>query len=146
MKQLQKQLSRTGESGSAHDGQEAAPLPSSGAIRKGQKAMQVPAQRNQPSEFQETPQMVATSAAVRQVPVNREPSSEVEQQRTPTQYVSVKPGDTLWRIAQKYRVNVEHLRTLNQLTDNRIVIGQALWLPDDRPMSGVGADKGASTP
>jgi LysM repeat protein len=58
----------------------------------------------------------------------------------------VKPGDTLWRIAQKYRVNVEHLRTFNQLTDNRIVIGQALWLPNVRPLSGVGADKGASTP
>jgi LysM repeat protein len=58
----------------------------------------------------------------------------------------VKPGDTLWRIAQKYRVNVEQLRRFNQLTDNTIVIGQALWLPDDRPMSGVGADKVASTP
>ena len=146
MKQLQKQLSKRGESGSASDGQEAAPLPSSGAIRKGQKAMQVPAQGSQPSEFLETPQMVATPAAVRQVPANREPSSEVEHQKAPTQYVSVKPGDTLWRIAQKYRVNVEHLRTLNQLTDNRIVIGQALWLPDGRPMSGVGADKVASRP
>ena len=146
MKQLQKQLSKTGISGPAHDGQEAAPLSSSGAMRKGQKAMQVPAQRHQPSEFLETPQMVATLAAVRQVPANREPSSEVEQQRTPINSVSVKPGDTLWRIAQKYRVNVEHLRTVNQLTDNNIVIGQALWLPDDRLMSGVGADMGASTP
>ena len=126
MKQLQKQLSNTGKSG--------------------QKAMQVPAQRNQSSEFLGTPQMVAIPAAVRQVPANHEPSSEVEQKRTPTEYVSVKPGDTLWRIAQKYRVNVEHLRTFNQLTDNTIVIGQALWLPDDRPMSGVGADRGASTP
>jgi LysM repeat protein len=90
--------------------------------------------------------MVATPAAVRRVPVNREPLSEVEQQRTPTKYVFVNPGDTLWRIAQKYRVNLEHLRMLNQLTDNRIVIGQALWLPDDRPMSGVGADKGVATP
>ena len=146
MKQLQKQLSSTGKSGPAHDGQEAAPLSSGGAMRKGQKAMQVPAQRNQSSEFLGTPQMVAIPAAVRQVPANREPSSEVEQQRTPTQYVFVKPGDTLWRIAQTYRVNLEHLRTLNQLTDNTIVIGQALWLPDDRLMSGIGADKGASTP
>jgi len=146
MKQLRKQLSRTGESGPAHDGQEAAPLPSSGAMRKGQKAMQVPAQRNQPSEFPETPQMVATPAAVMPVPANREPSSGVEQQMASTKHVFVKPGDTLWRIAQKYRVNVEHLRTFNQLTDNTIVIGQALWLPDNRPMSGVGADKGASTP
>jgi LysM repeat protein len=146
LKQLQKQLSKRGESGSAGDGQEGTPVPSSGAIRKGQKAMQVPAQRNQPSEFLETPRMVATSAAVRQVPTKRETSSEVEYQKAPTQYVSVKPGDTLWSIAQKYRVKVEHLRTLNQLTDNRIEIGQALWLPNGRPMSGVGTDKVASRP
>jgi LysM repeat protein len=146
MRRLQKQLSKAGISGPAHDGQEAAPLSSSGAMRKDQKAMQLPVQRNQPSEFLETPQMVATPAAVRQVPANRKPSSEVEQQRTPIKSVSVKLGDTLWRIAQKYHVNLEHLRTVNQLTDNNIVIGQALWLPDDRPMSGVGADMGASTP
>jgi FOG: LysM repeat len=139
MKRLQKQLSKAGISGLAHDGQETAPLSSSGAMRKGQKAVPVPAQRNQPSEFLETPQVVAT-------PANREPSSEVEEQRPPTKHVSVKPGDTLWRIAQKYRVSVEHLRRFNHLTDNNIVIGQALWLPDDRPMSGVGADMGASTP
>ena len=90
--------------------------------------------------------MVATSAAVMQVPANRTPSSEVEQQRSPAKYISVKPGDTLWSIAQKYRVKVEHLRAFNQLTDNRIVIGQALWLSDDRPRSGVGADKVMSTP
>ncbi len=146
MKRLQKQLSKAGISSPAHDGQEMAPLSSSGAMRKGQKAVPVPAQRNQPSEFPEMPQVVAPPAAERQVPANREPSSEVEEQRPPTKHVSVKPGDTLWRIAQKYRVSVEHLRTINQLTDNNIVIGQALWLPDDRPMSGVGADMGASTP
>jgi spore germination protein len=58
----------------------------------------------------------------------------------------VKPGDTLWRIAQKYRVNVAQLRTLNQLTDDRIEIGQALWLPENRSMSVPGADRGASAP
>lgn len=148
MKQLQKQLSRTGKSGSENDGQAAGPLPSSGAMRKGQKPMPGPAQVNEPPEFLERPQMVATPAAVVQVPVpvNHEPLSEVEEQRAPTQHVSVKSGDTLWRIARKYRVNVEDLRTLNQMTDNRIVIGQALWLPDDRPMDGVGADKVVSTP
>ena len=145
-KQLRKQLSKARESGPVHDGQEAAPVPSSGAVRKGQKAMQVPAQRNRPSEFLETPQMVATPAAAMQVPANREPSSEVEQQRTSPKPVFVKPGDTLWSIAQKYRVKVEHLRAFNQLPDNRIFIGQALWLSDDRPMSGVGADKLMSTP
>jgi LysM repeat protein len=148
MKRLQKQFTKTGKTGTVNDGQEAAPLPSRGAMRKGQQTLPVPAQRRQPSEYLEAPQpqVVATPAAVMQVPVNREPSSEIELQRAPPKHVSVKPGDTLWSIAQKYRVNVEHLRTINQLTDNRIVIGQALWLPDDRPMSGIGTDKVASTP
>ena len=144
MKRLHKQLSKAGISGLAYDGQEAAPLSSGGAMRKGQKAMQVSAQRDQPSELLETPQMVAAPAAVRQVPANRGLLSEVEQPTAPTRHVSVKPGDTLWSIAQKYRVNVEQLRTLNQLTDNMIVIGQALWLPDDRSMSWAGAHKGTS--
>ena len=138
MNRLQKQFSKTGKSGLAHDGQEAAPLPSSGVVRNSRRATQVSARRNQPSTFLETPQMVTLSG--------ERQASEIERQRTPTRYVSVKPGDTLWSIGQKYRVSVEHLRMLNQLTDNRIVIGQALWLSDDRPMSGVGADKGASTP
>ena len=146
MKQLRKQRSKTAELSSAQGAQEAIPLPSSGAVRKSQKAIQIPAQQNQPSEFLETPQTVAAPAASMQVPADREPSSGVEQQRIPMRHVSVKPGDTLWRIAQQHRVSVEYLRTFNQLTDNRIVIGQALWLPDDRPMSGVGADKGSATP
>src|SRR5262245_48885421 len=146
IKRLQKQLSKVGISGPAHDGQEAVPLPISGEIRKGEKAMQVPAQRGQLSDFQETPQMVATSVAVMPVLANRALSSGVGPLAVSTKYVSVKPGDTLWSISQRYRVDLEKLRTLNQLTDNRIVIGQALWLPDDRSISGVGADKGASTP
>jgi LysM repeat protein len=146
MKQLQKQLSKAGKSGHRNDGQEAGPLPSSGAMRQNQKAMQVSAQRNQPSEFLETPQMMAAPAAVVQVPVNREPSSEVEQQKMSIKSVSVKPGDTLWRIAQKYGVNVEYLRKLNQLTDNTIVVGQVLWVPVDPSMSEVGAEKVVSTP
>jgi LysM repeat protein len=144
MRQHQKPLSRTRISRPVHDGQETVPLPSSGAIHKGQKAVQVSEQRNQSSEFSEEPQMVGPSAAV--MPVNHKPSSDVEQQRTSLKHVSVKPGDTLWSIAQKYHVNVEHLRTFNQLTNNRIVINQTLWVPDDRPLLEVGADKGTSTP
>jgi LysM repeat protein len=146
MKQLRKQRSKTGELSSAQGGQEAVPLPSSGAVRKSQKAIQVSAQQNQPSELLEPSQMMATPSVVMQVPTDREPSPGIEQQKTHMRHVSVKPGDTLWRIAQKYRVSVEYLRTFNQLTDNRIVIGQALWLPDDRTMSEVGADKGSATP
>jgi len=32
------------------------------------------------------------------------------------------------------------------LRDNRIVIGQTLWLTEDQPISGIGADEGAPTP
>ncbi len=143
---LMKPRSRTGKSNPAHDGQGAVALPSSGAIGKGQKAMQVPIQRNQPSEFSRASQVAATSVAEMAVPANHGVSPRVEQPMAPTKYVSVKPGDTLWSISQKYRVQLEHLRAVNQLTDNRIVIGQALWLPEDRPISGVAPDKGAPTP
>ena len=144
MRQLQRQLSRMSKSSPAPNGQEGAPLPSSSAIHKDQKAMQVSAQQNRSSEFPETTQAAPTSSAVMPVQANREVSSGVEPSMATTKHVSVKPGDTLWSIAQKYGVQLEQLRTFNQLTDNRIVSGQALWLPDDRPMSGVGADKGAS--
>jgi LysM repeat protein len=146
MKQHRKQRSKTEELGSAQRGQEAAPLPSSGAVRKSQKAIQVSAQQNQPSELLEPSQMIAPPSAVTQVPTDRELSPGIEQQKTHMRHVSVKPGDTLWRIAQNNRVSVEYLRTFNQLTDNRIVIGQALWLPDDRPMSEVGVDKSSAMP
>jgi len=131
------------KSSPAPHGQEATPLSSSGATREDQKAMQYPVQQNQSSEFPEMPQAVTTSGDA--MPAIREPSSRVERSMAPTKHVSVKPGDTLWSIAQKYRVQLEQLRTLNQLTDNRIVSGQALWLPDDRPMSEISADKDTST-
>lgn len=146
MRQLQKQLSRAGKSSPAHNRQEADPLVSSRAIDRGQNAMQILAQRNQPSGLPETPQMIAIPPAVTLAPAHRKSSLERDQQMTPTEYVTVKPGDTLWSIAQKYRVRLEHLRALNQLRDNRIVIGQALWLPEGRPISGIGTDEDAPTP
>ena len=146
MKQLQKQLSRAGKSSPAYHRQEAPPLASSSAIDRGQNAMQILAQRNQPSGLPETPQMVAIPPAVMPAPAHRKPWLEGDQPMPSTTYVTVKSGDTLWSISQKYRVHLEQLRALNQLRDNRIVIGQALWLPEDRPISGGGADKGAPTP
>ena len=145
LRQLQKQLARTGKSSPAPNGQEATPIPSNGAMHKDQKAMQVPVQHNQALEFPEMAQAVPTSGAMAPVRAIREPALRSERSMVRTKHVSVKPGDTLWSIAQKYRVQLDQLRTLNQLTDNRIVSGQALWLPDDRPMSEIGADKDTST-
>ncbi|MGQ0668045.1 MAG: LysM peptidoglycan-binding domain-containing protein, partial [Nitrospiraceae bacterium] len=42
--------------------------------------------------------------------------------------VSVRPGDTLWSIGQRHRVSVKRLMAFNQLSDNHIQVGQALWL------------------
>jgi spore germination protein len=42
----------------------------------------------------------------------------------------VRPGDTLWRIAQMYSVNVSLLAESNEIPDpNRLVIGQTLVIP-----------------
>ncbi|MDP3089484.1 MAG: LysM peptidoglycan-binding domain-containing protein [Nitrospira sp.] len=43
--------------------------------------------------------------------------------------LSVKPGDTLWSIAQRFHTTVQELMAANELQDNRILIGQALRLP-----------------
>ncbi|OGW47119.1 MAG: hypothetical protein A2V62_04465 [Nitrospirae bacterium RBG_19FT_COMBO_58_9] len=145
MKQPHKQVSRAEKPDATQDGQEASPLPSSRVARKGQKALQAPPPPSQPSEYQETQQLAATPAAMVHRPVSREPLSASERQSIPMRHVSVKPGDTLWSIAQKYRVNVEQLRALNQLPDNRILTGQALRLPDDPSPSGNGAEMVSST-
>ena len=146
MKELQKQPSRTRNSGPAHDRQKAVSLPSGGATHKSQNATQVSAQRNQISEFQETPQMAAPPTALQPVSANDDTSSPaLEPQGNSPEHVSVKSGDTLWNISHRYHVKVEHLRTLNRLTDNKIVIGRTLRLSDDRPILESGADQGTST-
>lgn len=142
MKQLHKQLSKPEKSEPDQDVPEAVPLPSSHVTRKGQKRIPAPTHRHQPSEYQEAQQLAATPAAMVQMPV----APLTERPSTPARHVSVKPGDTLWSIAQKYHVNVEQLRVLNQVSDNRIITGQALWLPDDPYLSRGGADQVSSTP
>jgi len=51
----------------------------------------------------------------------------------PLRIIVVKPGDTLWSLARRYRVDLMELRILNQLTTDRILAGQDLFLP---PASG----------
>jgi len=146
MRLLQKQLSKVRKSSPAANGQEAAPVPTSETIRRGQNAMQVSATRNRHSEFLETLQVAPPSGAVPPMQANRHLPSEPGESTASAKHVFVKPGDTLWSIAQRYRVQLEQLRSLNKLTDNRIVSGQALWLPDDQSMPRLGTDTGASTP
>jgi LysM repeat protein len=46
-------------------------------------------------------------------------------------YISVKPGDTLWSIARKYRIGLNRLRALNHLSDDQIIVGQTLWVSEE---------------
>ena len=44
--------------------------------------------------------------------------------------ISVKPGDTLWSLAQRYRIPLKRLMAINRLADSQIQAGQALWLAE----------------
>ncbi|NJL17786.1 MAG: LysM peptidoglycan-binding domain-containing protein [Nitrospira sp.] len=43
--------------------------------------------------------------------------------------VVIRPGDTLWSLARQYQTSVKHLMAINDLPNDRIQVGQTLWLP-----------------
>ena len=57
-------------------------------------------------------------------------SPHVGNQRT----VIVREGETLWRLARRHKVDLEELRRINGMTDNRIVTGSTLRLPESRSL------------
>jgi hypothetical protein len=130
LKQLQKQLSKVGKPGD--EGQPSGPSPANGPSRKTQKAMMVPTQTTSPPRSLPERNMPATPVTLVRVPQMRDSSYDRRPGDQESRYVTVKPGETLWRIAQRYHVDVDRLRATNQLTGNRIEIGQALRLPDSR--------------
>ena len=46
-----------------------------------------------------------------------------------TNTYTVRSGDSLWSIARKYNTTVNTLKSLNNLTNNTLQIGQTLRLP-----------------
>lgn len=46
-------------------------------------------------------------------------------------YYEVQKGDTLWSIANKYKVTVSKLKDINNLTNNLIYVGQKLLIPSN---------------
>lgn len=55
----------------------------------------------------------------------------------PVRTIVVQEGETLWRLARRHKVGMEALRVLNGLSDNRIVAGRTLRLPEPRPPQAV---------
>jgi LysM repeat protein len=46
-------------------------------------------------------------------------------------YYIVQKGDTLWSIASKYKTTVSKLKDINNLSNNLIVVGQKLLIPNN---------------
>jgi peptidoglycan endopeptidase LytE len=45
---------------------------------------------------------------------------------------TVKPGDSLWKIAKTFQLSISELKTYNKLTSDTIFVGQVLQLPDSK--------------
>lgn len=124
LKQLQKQLTDVSK---RQQGQADA-TPASMPSRSPAKVAANPARMQKAS----IPQVRPPAAP----PLLREPDSvePLAEQVLPSQLrnISVRTGDTLWSIAQRYQVGLSELRVLNKLADNRILSGQVLWLPEPR--------------
>ncbi len=65
------------------------------------------------------------------------PVSSIPEGRTPVRKIVVQGGDTLWRLARRYKVELDALRSLNGLSGNLIVTGRTLRLPEPRLQQAV---------
>jgi LysM repeat protein len=130
LKRLQKQFLKPEKSSGGEQG--TVPVPAGASMRKGQKAPAMPPLADVPSAGSQPSKVLATPAALKQyVPASGQDPEQIDRS-APGRSISVKPGDTLWSIARTYGVDLDQLRLLNRLTDNRILVGQVLWLPENR--------------
>jgi hypothetical protein len=82
-----------------------------------------------------TPQPAATPA-VNPFTTTRPATAAALRPNSPIREVVVKPGDTLWSLARRYRMGLNRLRSINHLIDNQIEVGQILWVSDHRAVTG----------
>jgi LysM repeat protein len=63
-----------------------------------------------------------------------EPAAQKAKAQAKTRYYEVRSGDTVYSIAKKYGISMDHLRRLNKLKkDAEIKPGQKLLIPAERP-------------
>ena len=126
---------------------EEVPTTTGGSPKKAQKAMAVPGSQGvAPSGASIGGKVAITAASMVQGDASTglplpsiEPSARVRA-------VSVMPGDTLWKISRKYRVGLERLRSLNHMTDDHLIVGQAIWIPIARPSQALDVPKAENRP
>jgi flagellar biosynthesis chaperone FliJ len=128
LKQLQKQISKMGKQ--ASDSRGAGMTPASLSVPQGRLSRVAPAKIEQSVPLEESPKVAATPAVHLQERPSISEAPIPKAARTVPVRVSVKPGDTLWSIGQRHRVPVKRLMAINQLPDNQIQVGQALWLTE----------------
>ncbi|HSJ55214.1 MAG TPA: LysM peptidoglycan-binding domain-containing protein [Anaerolineae bacterium] len=80
----------------------------------------------------ETPTATATSTEVPTETPTAEPSPSTSASPTPFVY-TVKSGDNLYTIAQNFDVTVDAIMAANNLTSNRLRVGQQLIIPLSTP-------------
>jgi len=71
---------------------------------------------------------LSATPAVNAFPSKRAATAAAMSQDPSVREIIVKPGDTLWSLARKYRIGLNRLRAINDLTDDQIEAGQILLL------------------
>lgn len=76
----------------------------------------------------------SATPAVNAFPAKRAATAALRQ-TPPIEQIIVKPGDTLWSLAHRYRIGLNRLRAINNLTDDRIEVGEILFLSEHRALT-----------
>lgn len=112
--------------------QDTAPTSAGALMRQQQNALVLPTLTDDLSVTVPSARGLVTPATLKtESSVGGEKSEHIASS-APVRHISVKPGDTLWSLARKYGVSVKQLQSLNHLTDNLIIVGQALRVPENR--------------
>jgi LysM repeat protein len=127
LKQLQKQLSKIGKQTDRAGDTGAAPANHSSA--KPRTSAVRPVSMDSTDHAGEMPHVAVTPPTTVQPDETIEGGDQPVAEGPSLSSLAVKPGDTLWSIAQRFHTTVQDLKVANELRDNRIHIGQALRLP-----------------
>lgn len=139
LKQLQKQLSKIGKQSDRAGDTGAAPANLSSATVRPSAVR--PVNMNATDRTVEMPSPAVAPLTMVEAHERGEEANPAVAEDGSRSSLSVKPGDTLWSIAQRFHTTVQDLKVANELRDNRIHVGQALRLPNRIPSGTPSLDK-----